>query len=270
MTGKDSANPGKTALVTGASGGIGLELARLLAKDGYNLVLVARNEKALQEQAAEYRSRYGIEARVIVKDLTDPKAPEEIFDELESAGVKLEVLINNAGYATYGKFAELNTKGEMDMLQVNVNALTHLTRLFLPGMLERHSGKIMNLGSTASFQPGPLMAVYYASKAYVLSFSEAIANEVQGTGVTVTALCPGPTRTGFQERASLEESRLLNNRQIKIMDGATVARIGYEAMQKGKTVVIPGTVNAIMAQAPRFSPRKLTTRIVRNMQERAQ
>ncbi len=262
-----AANKGKTALITGASGGLGLEFAKLLARDGYNLVLVARSRKALEEQAEEYRRSYGVEARVIVKDLILTGSPQEIYDELEVAGVQVEVLVNNAGFANYGFIYELKTKQDMDLLQVNVMALTHMTHLFLPGMIARHSGKILNVASTAAFQPGPLMAVYYASKAYVLSFSEAIANELGGTGVTVTALCPGPTESGFQQRAAMEESRLVKGR--KIMDAATVARIGYKAMQKGRTTVVPGFKNAFMAQGYRVTPRKIIPMVARRMQERA-
>ncbi len=256
---------GKTALITGASSGFGIEFAKRFGQDGFNLVLVARSEQALQQQAEEYRKKYRVEVRVIAKDLSQPNAAQEIFDELEEAGVKLAALVNNAGFATYGPFVQLKLSGELEMMQVNIVALTHLTRLFLPQMVERHEGKILNIASTAAFQPGPLMAVYYASKAFVLSFSEAIANELEGTGVSVTALCPGPSQTGFQQRAAMEDSKLVSGK--KIMDAATVVKIGYEAMKKGKTVVIPGLRNSLMAQSIRFTPRKMVTKIVRNMQE---
>jgi short-subunit dehydrogenase len=257
----------KTALVTGASSGLGIEFARLLAQEGYNLVLVARTESALRQLAEEVKSKYKVEARVIAKDLAQASAPQEIFDELQGAGVPVDVLVNNAGFASYGKFWELKLSGEIEMLQVNMLALVSLTHLFLPAMIQRRSGKILNIGSTASFQPGPLMADYYASKAFVLYFSEAIANELEGTGVTVTALCPGPVQTGFQKRAAIEESKLIKGR--KIMDAETAAKAGYKALQQGKTVYIPGLGNRILAQAYRFSPRKMATRVVRNMQERA-
>jgi short-subunit dehydrogenase len=257
----------KTALVTGASSGLGVEFARLFAKDGYNLVLVARTESALRQLAEEVKSKYKVEARVIAKDLTQASAPQEIYDELQSAGVQIDVLVNNAGFATYGKFWELNLSVEIEMLQVNMLALVSLTHLFLPAMIQRHSGKILNVGSTASFQPGPLMADYYASKAFVLYFSEAIANELEGTGVTVTAFCPGPVQTGFQKRAAIEESKLIKGR--KIMDAETAVKAGYKALQQGKTVVVPGLRNWLLAQAYRFSPRKMATRFVRNMQERS-
>jgi uncharacterized protein len=258
----------KTALITGASSGLGAEFARIFAQDGYNLVLVARTETALCHLADELNQKHGIEVKVLVKDLNQPNAPQEIFDELQSAGITLDILVNNAGFATYSKFAESNLADQLEMMQVNMLALVHLTRLFLPGLIERRSGKIMNVASTAAFQPGPLMAVYYATKAFVLSFSEALANELAGTGVTVTAFCPGPTQTGFQKRAAMEDSKLFSSR-LKIMDAATAARSGYEGMLKGKTIVIPGLVNSLMSQGYRYTPRKLMTKIVRNMQERA-
>jgi short-subunit dehydrogenase len=257
---------GKTALVTGASGGIGYELARRFAQAGYDLVLVARGESKLAEIKADFEKRYGIAARVIAKDLSAPAAPQEIFEELTGASVQVDVLVNNAGFTAFGPFIETSLEEELQLLQVNIVALTHLTKLFLPGMLQRGEGKVLNLASTAAFQPGPLMAVYYASKAYVLFFSEAIATELEGTGITVTALCPGPTRTGFQKRGNLEDSRLVAGR--KIMDARTVARAGYRALMRGQAVAIPGGSNLLFAQAIRFLPRKLVRRIVYKAQER--
>ena len=255
----------QTALITGASGGIGLELARVFARHGYNLVLVARRAVELGQIQRDLEQR-GITVRVIVTDLTAPRAPFEVCDELKASGVVVDVLVNNAGYATYGKFHELDLDHELNMIQLNVMALTALTGLLLPGMVQRGSGRILNIASTAAFQPGPLMAVYYATKAFVLSFSEAIANELRGTGVRVTALCPGPTRTVFQARAHMQQSRLLAGRRI--MDARTVARAGYAGMMQGKTVVIPGPGNWLLVQAVRATPRGLTTRIVRFAQER--
>lgn len=266
MSKNNKENSGKTALVTGASGGIGYELARLFARDGYNLVLVARSENKLAEVKAELEKRHGISARVLVKDISRPEAPNEIYSELQQEGVRIDALVNNAGFTVFGPFAETSLEDELQLMQVNIVALTHLTKLFLPGMVENRHGRILNLGSTASFQPGPLMAVYYASKAYVLSFSEAIATELQGTGVTVTALCPGPTRTGFQERGKMEDSRLVAGR--KIMDARTAARAGYRGMMKGQTLVIPGFMNWLGAEAVRFTPRKVVTQVVRKAQER--
>ncbi len=255
----------QTALITGASGGIGYELAKLFAQDGYNLVLVARNAQKLTQIADDFKQKYGIAAKVIAKDLAIPTSPEEIFTELQQESIKIDALVNNAGFASYGLFHEIDMTSELQMIQVNVVCLTHLTKLFLKDMVKQGSGKILNLASTAAFQPGPLMAVYYATKAYVLSFSEAIANELEGTGVTVTALCPGPTESGFQQRAAMEDSKLVSGQ--KIMDAETVAKIGYRSLLEGKTVIIPGVKNKIMAESIRFTPRKMVTKLVRNMQE---
>jgi len=255
----------KTALITGASGGIGYDLAKEFASHGYNVVLVARSKEKLEQLAQELRTTYGIQATVLTQDLGAPAAPQQIFDQLTQAGITVDVLVNNAGFASYGFFHEADTQKELDMIQLNVMALVYLTRLFLPGMVARRSGKILNVASTAAFQPGPLMAVYYATKAFVLSFSEAIANELKDSGVTVTALCPGPTESGFQARAAMEDSKLV---QSGLMDSMTVAQAGYEGLMQGKTVVIPGLFNKVGAVAPRFVPRKMVTQVVRNMQER--
>jgi uncharacterized protein len=262
---KNMTNLGKTALITGASSGIGYEFTRLFAKNGYDLVLAARSEKQLMQLAHDLKEKFGVSVKVIVKDLSQASAPEEIFTELQQEGVTIDVLVNNAGFATYGMFAEIDLAAELQEMQLNMVTLTHLTKLFLPDMLKRRRGKILNVASTAAFQPGPLMAVYYATKAYVLSFSEALANELRGTGVSVTTLCPGPTESGFQKRASIEESRLVSGK--KIMDAARVARAGYRALMAGKTVVIPGLRNKILAEAVRFSPRKMVTQVSRNMLE---
>jgi short-subunit dehydrogenase len=258
----------QTALITGASGGIGYELAQLFANDGYNLVLIARNEQKLTQIANDWRKKYNISIKVIAKDLSISTAPQEIFTELQQESIKVDVLVNNAGFASYGLFHQADINAELQMIQVNVACLTHLTQLFLKDMVKQGAGKILNLASTAAFQPGPLMAVYYATKAYVLSFSEAIANELEGTGVTVTALCPGPTESGFQQRAAMEDSKLVSGQ--KIMDAQTVAQIGYRALFEGKTVVIPGIKNKLLAESVRFTPRKIVTKLVRSMQETKQ
>jgi short-subunit dehydrogenase len=258
----------KTALITGASGGIGLDLARLFAEGGYDVVLVARTESKLKELATELSSKHGVSARAMAADLADPAAPAQLMERLKAEGVQVDVLVNNAGYGGYGPFAETDLDAELKMIQVNISALTALSKAVLPGMLARKSGRILNVASTAAFQPGPLMAVYYATKAYVLSFSEALANETQGTGVTVTCLCPGPTKTGFQQQAKMEESKLVKGKVM--MDSLTVARSGYEALHQGQAVIIPGFMNKMMAQSVRFLPRSAITRIVRKVQERAQ
>ena len=255
----------KTALVTGASGGIGYELALLFARDGFDCILVARSEDKLNELASRLEREHRIKTLVIGKDLSKPTAVDEIYEETTAAGLAVDVLVNNAGFPVFGLFVETDLQTEVEMLQVNVIALTALTKLFLEGMVERRAGRILNLASTAAFLPGPLMAVYYASKAYVLSFSQALANELHGTGVTVTALAPGPTRTGFQKRGVMEDSRLV---QGQIADAAAVALAGYRGLMAGKTLVIPGLTNKTIPWVVRLSPRSMVTRVVRRMQER--
>ena len=256
----------RIALVTGASGGIGYELAKLLAADGYDLTLVARSRDKLARVADELGRDYGVGARVVVSDLARPEAPREIFEELRGEAERVEVLVNNAGFGSYGLFAETDLKAELDLLQVNVVALTHLTKLFLPAMVAARRGRVMQVASTAAFQPGPLMAVYYASKAYVLSLSEALANELEGTGVTVTALCPGPTATGFVAAAAgMSESKLFDG---VVMDARAVALAGHRGMQEGKRVVIPGFRNSLIARTVGFFPRALVTKVVRRIQEK--
>ncbi|HEX8503590.1 MAG TPA: SDR family oxidoreductase [Pyrinomonadaceae bacterium] len=253
-----------TALVTGASGGIGEELARLFAADGHSLVLVARSRDKLARLADELKDKHGVAARVVAADLARAESPREIFEELEGAGLRVDALVNNAGVGSYGPFAETDLKSELDLLQINVVALTHLTKLFLPGMLARRRGYVMNVASTASFQPGPLMAVYYASKAYVLSFSEALTNECGGTGVRVSALCPGPTETGFVAAAGMGDSKLFDR---AVMDARTVAAAGYRGLLAGRAVVIPGFRNNLLARSIGLFPRGLVTKVVRGIQE---
>ena len=255
----------KTALITGASGGIGYELALLFAQDRYDCILVARSRDKLTELAARLESEFRVKTLVIAKDLSRPTAVDEIYEEVTATPMQVEVLVNNAGFPVFGLFVETDLKVELEMLQVNVIALTALTKLILKGMVERRAGRILNLASTASFVPGPLMAVYYASKSYVLSFSEALANELRGTGVTVTALAPGPTRTGFQKHGELEDSRLF---QGEIADAASVALAGYRGLMAGKTLVIPGFTNKLVPWITRLSPRGAVTRVVHRMHER--
>ncbi len=254
-----------TALVTGASGGIGEELARLFAADGHDLVLVARSRDKLARLADELKDKHGVSARVVVADLARPESPREIFEETEAAGLRVDALVNNAGVGSYGPFAEIELKQELDLLQINIVALTHLTKLFLPAMLARRSGYVMNVASTAAFQPGPLMAVYYASKAYVLSFSEALSNECGDANVRVSALCPGPTETGFVAAAGMGDSKLFDR---AVMDARTVAEAGYRGMLAGKAVVIPGFRNNLLARSIGFFPRGLVTKVVRGIQEK--
>jgi short-subunit dehydrogenase len=256
----------KTALVTGASSGIGLELTRLFARDGYDLVLVARSEAKLRELDEQYAKEYATKTTVLPIDLSKPNAAQDIADALRAQSIDVDVLVNNAGFGYVGPFAEIDLKSQLEMIQVNIVALTHLTRLLLPPMVARKSGAVLNVASTAAFQPGPLMAVYYATKAYVLSFSEAIADELRDRGVTVTALCPGPTETGFAVAADMTTSRLFKVR--KPMSSAEVARVGYNAMKSGRRVVVAGLMNSVMAQSVRLTPRRVVTTIVRRLQER--
>ena len=254
-----------TALVTGASSGIGLELATLLAKNRHDVVLVARDRDRLEGIARGLTEEFGIGATALPADLTDPAAPLDVFLALAERKAAIDVLVNDAGFGVYGFFADIPLEKELAMIQVNVAALTHLTKLFLPGMLERRRGRILNVASTAAFQPGPLMAVYYATKAYVLSFSEALGNETAGSGVTVTALCPGPTLTDFQTRAGFTRPRPLPGPLV--MDAAAVARAGYEGMMRGKRVVVPGAANRPFVQALRATPRNLATAISRKIRD---
>jgi uncharacterized protein len=256
----------QTALITGASGGIGEALARRFARGGFNLVLVARSEAKLQALAQELGGSHGVSARALACDLADPTSPEQLAQELAAQGIAVDILVNNAGFATYGRFAELDRNGELHMLQVNVVALTHLTHLLLPDMIARGRGRVLNVASTAAFMPGPLMAVYYASKAFVLSFSTALHNELQGSGVTVTALCPGPTSTGFQARAQMEESRLIRSRTLMGVDA--VADAGYVGALRGMPVVIPGLLNRIQTFLPRLLPYPVVAQLVHKVQAR--
>jgi uncharacterized protein len=254
-----------TALVTGASSGIGWELAKLFAEDRQDLVLVARTKKKLDQFARDLTAAFGIKARAIAKDLAQPKTAAEIVQELSAEGISIDTLVNNAGFGVYGPFGQTDGAKELEMLQVNVTALTQLTKLLLPPMIERRHGRILNVASTAAFVPGPLMAVYYATKAYVLSFSEALASELSGSGVTVTALCPGPTETDFAKQAGLESTHLFTGPLIA--DARSVARAGYRGMLAGKQIVIPGLGNRLLVESIRLSPRRVTTAISRWLQD---
>lgn len=262
-----------TALITGASGGIGAELAERFARDGWDVILVARSREGLQRVGEALSAKYGVRHHVIVADLTDPAAPQTLYDAVRGLGLRVDALVNNAGFGLAGTFVDVGEGAptalsrELEMLQVNVVALTHLSKLFLPGMVERRRGFVMNVASTAAFQPGPLMAVYYASKAYVLSFSEALSVELDGTGVTVTALCPGATRTEFQVAAGMENSRLFRGGQV--MTASDVAEAGYAAMRAGKPVVITGAANRVMAFGTRFIPRRMAARVAKMAQQNA-
>ena len=254
----------KTALVTGASAGIGLELARLFARQRNDLVLVARRGDRLREIAAELEGEYRITARVIVADLATADGPRRLFDELQERGVEIEYLVNNAGFGTFGPFSETDVQNTMNLLRLNIGALTELTALLLPAMIERNSGRVLNVASAAAFQPGPLMATYYASKAYVLHFSEALNQELAAKEVSVTALCPGPVRTEFQQVAGMETSGLVLGKRLISVE--QVAKAGYRAMMRGKAYVIPGLGGKLLSVAVRFAPRRLVAKFVHRMQ----
>jgi len=251
----------QTALITGASGGIGYELAKLFARDHYNLVLVARSGDKLGQLANDLQKQHDIVVKTIALDLGAAPSPQFLFDQLQRENILIDILVNNAGYGNFGEFAKMPIEDALGQINLNITALTALTRLFIPSMVERGSGKIMNVASTAGFQPGPLMAVYYATKAYVISFTEAIANELKGSGVLVTCFCPGATETGFASRAGNDKTRLFQ--KFGPMNVKTVAADGYRGLMKGKTLVISGTKNWLVAESVRFAPRKMVTALSR-------
>lgn len=256
----------KICMITGASGGIGYEFARLFAQDSYNLILVARNGDKLFKLASELEEKYNIYVKVIPIDLSKPTSPDEIFAETEREDLNINTLVNNAGFGTNGFFLETDIKRQLEMIQVNIASLTHLTYLYAKQMAAEGGGKIINVASTAAFQPGPLMAVYYASKAYVLSFSEALSNEFKKNNIIVTALCPGPTDTQFFEQAEMAGVEL--TRSSNVMSAEDAAKEGYLAMKDKKSVVIPGLQNKVAAFGTRFLPRFLTAKLARMVQEK--
>ena len=253
-----------TALITGASNGIGLELAKVHASKGGDLVLVARNKSKLDELKKELESEYKVSVYTIGKDLSAINSAQEVYDETTKQNIQIDYLINNAGFGDFGMFVETEWNKELQMINLNITTLTQFTKLYLQDMVKRRSGKIMNVASTAAFQPGPTMAVYFATKAYVLSFSEAVNNEVSDKGVTVTTLCPGATESGFQAAAAMEESNLVKGK--KLPTSKEVAEYGYAAMMKGKTVAIHGLMNWIMANSVRFIPRAIVVKVTRKIQ----
>jgi uncharacterized protein len=252
------------ALVTGASGGIGAELARELARHGHDLVLAARSVEKLEAGAAALAKEFGVAAVALRADLADPAGPQQLTAALRQRSLDIDVLVNNAGVGMHGAFAEADVAAQLKLLQLNVVSLTQLTRLLLPAMLARRAGRVMNVASTAAFVPGPFMAVYYASKAYVLSLSVALANELGGTGVTVTALCPGPTRTGFDAAAGVTGTKLF---RVGVMKADEVARVGYAGMMAGRPIVVPGVRNRLLAGSSGLAPRTVTARIARALQD---
>ncbi len=253
----------KTALITGASNGIGYELAKIHAKKGDNLVLVARNKEKLDELKIELEKKFTISVLTIKKDLSVINSTKEIYDETKKKGIKIDYLINNAGIGDFGFHYETDWDKELQLINLNITALTHLTKLYLPDLINQKSGKIMNVASVAAFVPGPKMAVYFASKAYVLSYSEAVDHEVRKYGVTITVLCPGATQSGFFKAAEMIGSKLSKNK--KLPTSKIVAKYGYNSMMSGKRVAIHKLSNYLLVYLNRFSPRNLTTIISGNM-----
>lgn len=246
----------KTALITGASSGFGYEFVKLFTKDNYDLILVARNIEKLEEIRNEFTSSKII---VIQKDLTKLNSVKELYNEIKEIGLNIDVLVNNAGFGLLGEFDTLDVDRQINMIQLNVAALTELTHYVLKEMKQRRSGKILNVASTAAFQPGPLMAVYYATKAYVLSFSEALVEELKGTGITVTTLCPGASKTNFAKVANVEKTKMFS----KAMSADVVAQLGYKALMKGQRVIIAGTLNKLGAYSAKFLPRSFVAKIAK-------
>jgi short-subunit dehydrogenase len=259
----------QTVLITGASSGIGYELSKLFAREGNDVILVARSHEKLEAVAGELKGN----ATVIPADLAAPEAAQALYKKLLETERRVDVLVNNAGFGSVGPFVETKLEDEQQMIQVNITALVTLSRLFLPGMLLRKSGGILNVASTASFQPGPYMATYYATKAFVLSFSHAIAEEAARENVTVTALCPGPTLTQFQQRAGVQYSPLFSSRLMKVMSAADVAQAGYDGFRAGKRVIVPGFRNKVTSFGTRLFPTwlagKLAGKINQNKQRSA-
>lgn len=251
----------QTVLITGASGGIGKELAKLFAKDDATLLLVARSTEKLQQVKKEIEETYKNKVEIFSCDLSSPKAAKDLFTQVKEKNFTVDVLVNNAGFGNIGAFVETSLQEEFDMIQLNITSLTILSKLFLKEMVARNSGKILNVASTAGFQPGPFMAVYFATKAYVLSLSEALANEVSGTNVQVSVLCPGPTATGFQERAFSSQLQP----SWRYMDVETVAQVAYDGLKNNKTLIIPGFTNKLFAFLIRLVPRKLVVKVIRGL-----
>jgi short-subunit dehydrogenase len=254
-----------TALITGASSGLGLEFAKIHASKGGDLVLIARSGDKLNLLKRELENQYGTKVHVIAMDLSKPNAALEVFTETQNRGISIDCLINNAGVGTFGFFNDLDWKKEEQMLNLNMIALTHLTKLYLPKMVEQKRGFLLNVASTAAFQPGPLMSTYFASKAYVLHFTEALHNEVKSSGINVSTLCPPATATSFFTAAEMGKSALVKGK--KLPTAKEVATYGYDSMLKGKAVAIYGLKNKIMAGLIGITPRNLVVKIARRMVE---
>jgi short-subunit dehydrogenase len=262
----DTKMPAKFVLITGATSGIGLALAQVFARQGYDLVIVSRKQEDLIKTATELKNQFGGKIITLAKDLSQAGAAQEVYDEIQRQNIDVDILVNNAGYAEHGFFKDVPLEKELSLVQLNMASVMVLTKLFLDNMLKRNSGRILNLGSTASFQPGgPLMSVYYATKAFVLSLTEAIAEEIKDSKVTVTALCPGPTRTAFQNKAKIHDTLLI---KTNMMSADHVAEIAYRGLMRGKTIVIPGWMNKLQIQALRIAPRVLVRKVIYNLQKK--
>lgn len=255
----------KYTLITGATSGIGKELAYICAQNNHNLILVSRNKNIMQDIKQEIENKYNTHVEIFPLDLIRKDSVEELVIWTKKYQYEVDILINNAGFGDYGEFITTNLKKQEEMLQLNINALTQLTYYFAQAMVSNNFGRIMNVASIAAFQSGPLMSVYYATKAYVLSFSEALYVELKGKGVRVTCLCPGPTRTGFEDSSNLEDSGLFKN--LKVDSAAYVAQFGYKMMMKGRPIAIPGIRNKIMVSLSKLSPRFITRRFIYRIQK---
>jgi short-subunit dehydrogenase len=253
----------KTALITGASSGIGLELARTFAAHKNNVVLVARSEGKLKELAAALKAAHGVEVKVIAADLAEIAEVQKVYDTCTKDNIEIEYLVNNAGFGDFKNFAESDWNTLQGMINVNIMALTKLCHLFLPEMKKRKSGKILNVASTAAFQPGPGMAVYFATKSFVLHLSEALYSELEGTGVSVTCLCPGATESGFISAAAMEESNLFKGK--KMPSSREVAEFGYKAMMRNEMTTVHGLLNKIMTATVGLSPRKMVLALTKKI-----
>lgn len=244
-------NTNQTALITGATSGIGYELAHLFAADGYNLIVVSRNQQELEKTATELAQRYGVEVIPISKDLFDPEAAFQLYEEVKSKDIRVDALVNDAGQGQYGLFVESDIRRQLEIIQLNVSSLTALTYLFLKDMVGRNEGKILQLGSIASELPGPWQAVYHATKAYVLSFTEALINEVKDKNISITTLQPGATDTDFFNKAEMQDSKIMDS---KLSDPAKVARDGYDALKKGDDKVVSGLKNKALVAGANIIP----------------
>jgi hypothetical protein len=256
----DPRNMPQTALITGASVGIGYELAKQFAAGGYNLLLVARNEDRLKAVCEEAK-RMGVQADYVARDLSQPDGPIAVYADTLEKRIEVDVVVNNAGFGLLGPFDQLELQPQLDMIQVNVSTLVELTHRFLPGMVQRNQGGVLNVASTAAYQAGPLMSIYYATKAFVLSFTEAIAEELSETDLKISALCPGPTESEFRSRAKLDQGPVTQSKLIPQMTAEAVAYAGYRGFRRGKRVIVPGLMNKLGVQSTRLGTRRMATKI---------